>query len=223
GHDRVAAETTLHEIAHRVRLRLFRGDQAFAQQELDVTVIAAARDHRSMPQMVEPAIADMGPPRRSLLYQADGACSAWALLDRELSTELHDFLVRAPQRQVEKTKRIEERLRRLSERLQDDLLRDLGRFRSIGVATHTVDHDEQRRLLGDRYRDPILVLLAPAQEADVGVVDPQEEFHASVRLGRALYHPAANERSFRLHKPRRSTSDLRVPERGPTQPAKVAP
>ena len=30
--------------------------------------------------------------------------------------------------------------------------------------------------------DPILVLLAPSQEADVGVVDPQEEFHVSVRL-----------------------------------------
>jgi hypothetical protein len=43
------------------------------------------------------------------------------------------------------------------------------------MPAHTVDHDEQGRVLGDCYRDPVLVLLAPAQEADVGVVDPQED------------------------------------------------
>ena len=80
---------------------------------------------------------------------------------------------------------------RLPESVYHDLLRDLGCLGAIGVATHTVDHHEQSRLVGDRYSDPILILLAPAQEADVGVVDPQEEFRASVRLSRALYHPAA--------------------------------
>ena len=89
---------------------------------------------------------------------------------------------------------------RLAESFQNDLLRDLGSLGAIGMAAHAVDNDQQRRVLTDRNRDAVLVLLAPAQEADVGVVDPQEEFHASVRLSRALYHPAADERSFRLHK-----------------------
>jgi len=39
-----------------------------------------------------------------------------------------------------------------------------------------------------RDRDPVLVLLAPAEQADVRVFEPQEEFHASVRLIEALYH-----------------------------------
>jgi hypothetical protein len=45
--------------------------------------------------------------------------------------------------------------------------------------------------------DPVLVLLAPTKEADIRVVHPQEDFRTSVRLDLALYHPAANERSFR--------------------------
>jgi hypothetical protein len=64
---------------------------------------------------------------------------------------------------------------RVRESVEDDLLRNLGSLRTIGMAAHAVDNHEQRRVLADRYSDAVLVLLAPAQEADVGVVDPQED------------------------------------------------
>jgi uncharacterized protein (TIGR00255 family) len=80
---------------------------------------------------------------------------------------------------------------------EDDLLRHLGSLCSVRVASHAVNYDEQCAMLRHRGRDPVLVLLAPAQESDVSVVHPQEEFRTSVRLDLALYHPAANERSFR--------------------------
>ena len=69
-------------------------------------------------------------------------------------------------------------------------------------------------MLRDRAGDPVLVLLAPAQEADIGVVNPQEEFRTSVRLGLALYHPAANERSFRSRLDNISQHDRVRPPRG---------
>ena len=65
------------------------------------------------------------------------------------------------------------------------------------MAAHAIHDDEQGRMLSHSGRDPVLILLAPAKEADVRVVHPQEEFRTSVRLDLALYHPAAIERSFR--------------------------
>jgi hypothetical protein len=50
------------------------------------------------------------------------------------------------------------------------------------MAAHAVDDDKQRRVLGGSRGDPILVLLASAKEAYVGVLHPQEEIRASVRL-----------------------------------------
>jgi hypothetical protein len=82
-------------------------------------------------------------------------------------------------------------------RVQDDLLRYLGRARAIGVAAHPVDNHEQCALLSNRGRDPVLVLLAPAQQAYVGVVHPQEDSVLLLDLILLLYHPAANERSYR--------------------------
>ena len=78
--------------------------------------------------------------------------------------------------------RIEEGVGNLAKGLENDLLRDLGRLGAVGMAAHSIDHDQERRMLTGCRGDPVLVLLAPSQEADVGVVDPQEEFHVSVRL-----------------------------------------
>jgi len=188
---RISPETTLNEVPHRMNLCLVGGNQPFAQQKLDMAVVAAARQHLSVPQMVDPAIADVRPPRGFLLDETNGASGAGALLDRQRHTELHDFLVCTAKCQMQKAERIEERLRNLCERIQNELLRDLGSLRAVRMTSHPIGNHQQHRLLGDRNGDPILVLLAPAQEADVGVVDPQEEFRASVRLSRALYHPAA--------------------------------
>jgi uncharacterized protein (TIGR00255 family) len=83
------------------------------------------------------------------------------------------------------------------ERIQNNLLRYLGSFGPIGMAAHTIDHHQQRRMLRDSSCDPVLVLFASAKEGYVSVFHAQEEIRTSVRLGRALYHPAAHERSFR--------------------------
>src|SRR5215475_12264274 len=80
----------------------------------------------------------------------------------------------------------------MPERFHDDLLCDLCGLRAIGMSTHAVDHDQQRRALGHHRRDPILVLFAPAQQADLRVLDPQEKFHASVRLVGAFISPVTN-------------------------------
>ena len=50
----------------------------------------------------------------------------------------------------------------LRERVEDKLLRDLGGLRTVGVAPHAIDNNQQSRLFGNRHGDPILVLLAPA-------------------------------------------------------------
>ena len=51
---------------------------------------------------------------------------------------------------------------RVPERVENDLLRHLGRSRTIRVAAHSVNNDEQRGMLRYRGRNPVLVLLTPA-------------------------------------------------------------
>jgi hypothetical protein len=100
-----------------------------------------------------------------------------------MCTELHDLFVRSAESEVQKAQGVEQRVRCVPERLQNGLLRYLGGLRAVGMPTHSVDHDEQRRILRRGYGYPVLVLLATAKEADIGVLHPQEEFRASVRLG----------------------------------------
>ena len=178
-------------------LRLLGRDQALAQQQLDVAVIAGPGEEGSLPEVVQTAVADVRPPGGLLLHHAHRAGCPRTMLDRQLGAELDDLLVRAPESQVQKSHRVEERLRCLREGLEDDLLRHFGGTGAIGVTAHAVHDDEQRAVLGNRGRDPVLVLLASAQETDIGVVHSQEEIRASVRLGRAFISPAAA--SFRSH------------------------
>jgi hypothetical protein len=76
----------------------------------------------------------------------------------------------------------------MREGFEDYLLRHVRGPGAIGMSAHAIDHEQQRRVLGHDCGDPILVLLAPAQQADLCVFDPQEKFRASVRLVGALYH-----------------------------------
>jgi len=85
----------------------------------------------------------------------------------------------------------------MPEGIHDDLLRHLGGACAVGMTAHSIHDDEQGSVLGNRGRDPVLVLLASAEEADIGVVHSQEEVRASVRLGRLFISPAAA--SFRSH------------------------
>ena len=110
----------------------------------------------------------------ALLHQATRAGGARPLLERQRRAELDDFLVRAAEHQVQESQRIEERLRAVPEGIEHDLAGDLRGARTVGVAAHAVDDDQQRRMLGDGGGYPVLVLLAPAQKAEVGIFNPQE-------------------------------------------------
>src|SRR3569833_88827 len=101
-----------------------------------------------------------------------------------------------PQREVQEAHGIKEGLRRMPERLEDDLLRHLGRAGAISVPSHAVVDDLQGRMLRDRAGDPVLVLFAPTKETDIGVIHAQEEFRTSVRIDSALYHTQSYSRSF---------------------------
>jgi hypothetical protein len=133
-----------------MRQRLLRGDHAFAQQEFHMAVIASALEHFSPPQQIDPAVADVCPVRAAVLHQAHGAGGARPCLDRQAGAELHDFLVRASERQVQETERIQDGLRRVPERFDQHLDGGFSRLGAIGMAAHAVDHDEQRGVLGDR-------------------------------------------------------------------------
>ena len=65
------------------------------------------------------------------------------MLDGKVGAELDDFLMRSTQSEVQKAHGIEERLRRMPESFEDDLLRHLGGPRAIGMPAHAVNDDEQ--------------------------------------------------------------------------------
>src|SRR5579863_5462314 len=91
--DRVPAEAALDEVAHGVLVRLLGVDEALAQQQLDVTVVAAARHQRRTAQVIEATVADVRPPARVLLHQTHRTGRPRALLERQLHAELDHFLV----------------------------------------------------------------------------------------------------------------------------------
>src|SRR5579863_9433088 len=186
--DGIAAQAALDEIAHGMIVGLLGIDHALAQQQLHVAVIAAARQELSLAQVIDAAVADVRPPGGVLLYQAHRAGGARPLLERQLRAEFDHLLVGAADGQVQEAERIEERLRRGGERFHDRLLGHLRGARTVRVSAHAVDHQQQRCVLADRGVHPVLILVAPAQQADFRVFDSQAEVHASVRLVSALYH-----------------------------------
>src|SRR5688572_8451817 len=62
GQLRLAAQAALDEVPHRVARDLLFADRAFAQELLDVAVVARARDDRAAAQVVDAAVADVRPP-----------------------------------------------------------------------------------------------------------------------------------------------------------------
>ncbi len=105
-----------------------------------------------------------------------------------MQTDAHHFFVRAPEHEVQETKRIEQRLRGMPERFEQGLEGDLGGARAFGVTAHAVHHHQQCGVLGDGHRDPVLVLLPASEEAQIGVFNLQGIFCLSVTLCRILYH-----------------------------------
>jgi hypothetical protein len=104
--NRIAAETGLDEIAHRMHLHLLDGDEPLAQQEFHMTVIAGARDEPAVAQMIDATVADVRPPCRALLHEAHRAGCARPLLEGQMSPELHDLLMCPAERHMQKAERV---------------------------------------------------------------------------------------------------------------------
>ena len=83
------------------------------------------------------------------------------------------FVVRPAQRQVQKAHGIEHRQRRVPEGIQQAFQCCIGGAAAIGMATHAVDHDQQRRLVVGGYRNPVLVVLTITDQTYICMLDPQ--------------------------------------------------
>ncbi len=74
---------------------------------------------------------------------------------------------------MHETERVEQRLRRVPEPIDQRALRDLGGALTLGVTAHAIAGAEQYRLLGKRDIDPILIGIAFALKADFCAFDLQ--------------------------------------------------
>ena len=66
--------------------------------------------------------------------------------------------MRATEREVQESQRIEDGLRRVPERFDECLDGSLGGLGAIGVTSHAVDDDKKGRVLRDRDRYTILIV-----------------------------------------------------------------
>ena len=123
-----------------------------------MAVVTRALENLSTAQKIDAAVTDVRPERAAVLHQAHRAGGARPELERQVGAELHHFLVRAAERQMQEAERIENGLRRVPEGLDQRLDGGLRGLRAIGMPAHAVDDDEQGRVLGDRDGHAILIV-----------------------------------------------------------------
>ena len=162
-------------------------------KKLDVAVVAAARDERAVAHVIEAAVADVRPPAGTLLHQAHRAGGARALLERQLRAELAPLRVRAPSVMCRKPRGSNSGCGVCQKASTITSLRHLGGARAVGMSAHAVDHQQECRVFGHRRSHAVLVLLATAEQADIGVLDPQEDSVHLLDLLK-LYITLAHER-----------------------------
>ncbi len=164
GKNRIASDAALHEVSHRMVHGLLGGDQAFAQEQLDMAVVARAHDDTTLAEVIHATVANMRPPRSVLLHEDGGAGRARPLLERQRHADAHDFLMRPAKCHVQEAQRIEQGLRGVPERFEYGFLGDFGRAGAIGVPAHAVDHEKQSRVLGHCRNHTILVFFARSEQ-----------------------------------------------------------
>ena len=123
-----------------------------------MAVVARAFEDLAAAQKIDAAVADVRPERAAVLHQAHGAGGARPQFERQIGAELGHFLVRAAERQMQESERIENGLRRVPEGFDQRLDGGLGGLGAIGMTSHAVDDDEQGGMLGDRDRHAILIV-----------------------------------------------------------------
>jgi hypothetical protein len=149
------------------------GDAAGAQQQLHVAVVARAIDDRAATQLVDATVADVGPVGARSLHEANRAGSAGPRFRGQAQTEADDGLVRAADRQVQESVRVEQRSAGVPEFLDHRTNRDFRGARPVGVAAHAVDDDEKCGSVAHGDCHAILVFLAITKNAHVRVLDLQ--------------------------------------------------
>lgn len=133
-----------------------------------MTVIAGALVHLRLANLVDARVTDVCPVGRRLLHQGDGAGGARSRLHRQAGAQLHHFLVRTAQRHVQKSQRIEYRMRHLPEGLENAGASGFRRARAFRMPTHAIQHDQHRRIVGRGNGHPVLIFIPVADEADIG-------------------------------------------------------
>jgi len=154
-------------------LCLIGADDTLAHQQLDVTVVAGARQHPSATDVIGAAVADVREISGATLHQAQRDGGARPVLQRNFGAVAHDLLVSRAQAQVQKAQRIEQRLRRGTKPLRDQLLGDLRGALALGVPAHAVTGNQQRRGISNLGPDPVLIALACALQAELSMFDAQ--------------------------------------------------
>ena len=74
---------------------------------------------------------------------------------------------------LQKSQRIENRMGRLPERLEQRCQRGFRSARSLRMTAHAIDHDQQYRLIGGCHCNAVLILLAVADQAHIRGLDLQ--------------------------------------------------
>ena len=112
------------------------------------------------------------------------------MLKRQVQPEAHHFLVSAADAEMQETERIEHGMRHALEGFDHDLLCDLRGARAFGMATHAIDREQQRGVLGHYRNGLVLVVFPGSEEADVGVIDVQGSVRALLDWARFISRPA---------------------------------
>ena len=155
--------------------RFFFGNRALLDQYLDMTVVAGPIQYPALSHLVDATVPDVRPVGTAFLHQADGAGCTWPKIDGNICTEPHDLVMCARQCGVQETLRIEDWQLRGHEHVLHDLEPGLGGAGAVRVPAHAVEHEHQRRVVGDDDSSTILVILAVAEGRDFRVFDLHSE------------------------------------------------
>src|SRR5690606_40627556 len=98
----------------------------FAAQQRDVAVIARALDYAAGAQVVDAAVADMGPVRGRVLHETERASRARLVPDRDVAAERCDPRMREGERMREKSLRVQNLYSLCHEKLGDGRHSDLS-------------------------------------------------------------------------------------------------
>src|SRR5688572_27888059 len=136
-----------------------------------MAVISSARLDAAAANLIDAAVADVGPIRAAVLNQAHGTRGSRLVIESDALAELDHSIVRASERQRQKTLRVEHRQRHLGKRLFERCDGNLCGSCAVGVPTHAVDDYHQQRFAAGHEVDAILILRSIARQGQLCIID----------------------------------------------------